>query len=166
MGSRILFLAVFVLAGGLLAWSPSAASDGGSGSTVIPVHDSRSGDGPCGFSIRRDLRGTVTVTPSLDQRGNLVLTVDGVDLRGTIANPETGQSVEILWVHQNGTVAFVSNGSAASMLLQLTGTLNRGYDTADGALTMDLPRDGAGTVAFVPGEHQAQAWAQVCAMLG
>lgn len=133
--------------------------------TVIQVQHSQSGDGPCGFSIQRDLEGTVRVTPSLDDQGNLVLMIDDVQLSGTLTNLENNQVVEIRWVRQDGSVGSEFNGSATTIMLQLVGSVNRGYDSADSTITMDLPLDGAETISFVTDGQNAKAWAHVCALL-
>jgi hypothetical protein len=60
-----------------------------------------------------------------------LIIVDKGRLHGTLSNPDNGQSVEIQWVQQNGTVTFETNGSSTKVFLELTGHLNLGYDTAD-----------------------------------
>ncbi len=165
MRSRTFLLSILLLSGLFLAVPNWAATAQTTESIVIPVKDSRSGDGPCGFTIHRDLEGSVSITPSLDDDGNLVLTVEDVDLHGVLSNPDNGQSVEIQWVQQNGSFGFDSNGSSTNIHLQLTGTVNRGYDTADSELALHLPLDGAETTTFVPEGRNIETWAHVCATL-
>ncbi|HEV2121875.1 MAG TPA: hypothetical protein VGW38_03750 [Chloroflexota bacterium] len=153
-----------MLALGAIITPVSAAQDAAE-PTVIPVQHSQSGTGPCGFTIQRDLEGTVSVTPTLDGQGNLVLMIEDVDLTGTITNPENSRVVEIQWVRQGGMVGFQFEGGTSNVLLELVGTLNRGYDTADTELTMDLPSDVAETIPFVPQERNEEAWAEVCSFL-
>lgn len=128
---------------GPVALSSALAPEHVDDATVIQVQHSQSGDGPCGFSIQRDLEGTVRVTPSLDGQGNLVLMIDDVQLSGTLTNLENNRVVEIRWVRQDGLVGSQFNGSATTIMLQLVGSVNRGYDPADSTITMDLPLDGA-----------------------
>src|SRR5687767_12701879 len=70
---------------------------------TLAIQDSRTGTGPCGFAIQRDIAGTVAVTPSIDAAGTLMLALAPVDLHGTLANPANGKSVDLHWIRQNGT---------------------------------------------------------------
>ncbi|MGH2557581.1 MAG: hypothetical protein ACRDJH_00845 [Thermomicrobiales bacterium] len=112
---------------------------------TIEVNDTRIGDGPCGFPVQRDITGSVEVVPAIDERGNLVLTIDPVTLHGSLTNP--------------------ANGSSTSVALALTGRLFRGYDVAPSGLALDLPADGAKRIAFEPGGWSSDPWARVCGLL-
>lgn len=145
--------------------TPVSATQDPTEPTVIPVQHSQSGTGPCGFTIEREVEGTLSVTPSLDGEGNLVLMIEDVELHGTITNPANDRVVEIRWVRQQGSVGFEYHGSSSSVLLQLVGSVDRGYDTANAELTMDLPSDVAETIPFVPQGPNREAWAHVCGFL-
>ena len=132
---------------------------------VIPLQHSQSGTGPCGFTIQRDLEGTVSVTPSMDDEGNLVLKIEDVQLHGTITNPANDRVVEIRWARQHGTVGFDYGEGSANVVLGLRGSLNRGYDSGNTELTLDLPSDLAETIPFVPQGNNREAWSHVCAFL-
>ena len=132
---------------------------------AVPIQHSQSGTGPCGFTIQRDLEGTVSVTPSMDDEGNLVLKIENVQLRGTLTNPENDRVVEIRWTRQGGTVGFEYGEGSANVVLGLKGSLNRGYDSGNTELSLDLPSDLAETIPFVPQGNNREAWAHVCAFL-
>jgi hypothetical protein len=131
----------------------------------ITIHDSRTGTGPCGFTIQRDVKGTVTVTPSIDDAGNLMLAIEPVDLRGTLVNPANGKSVDLRWIRQNGKAHFVADGETTAVGLALTGHFFRGYDNARADLGMDLPADSAEVLAFETGGRSADPWTHICGLL-
>jgi hypothetical protein len=132
---------------------------------TIEVADSRTGDGPCGFPVQRDIAGSVEVVPTIDASGNLVLTVDPVSLHGSLTNPANGKSVELKWVEQNSDAVLAANGTDATVSLALTGRIFRGYDVAPSAVALNLPADGAELVEFEPGGRSQDAWAHVCGLL-
>jgi hypothetical protein len=131
----------------------------------VAVTDSRTGDAPCGFAVQRDLAGSVHITPTIDDAGNLVLAIDEINLQGTLTNPANGASVTIMWVHQNGALSVVADGHGTDLLLGLEGMLFRGYDTARAELAMSLPGDGGSLVSFSPDDHADDPWAHVCGLL-
>lgn len=142
-----------------------AAAEDVSDKQVVTIEDTRTGTGPCGFAVQRDLEGTITVTPRIDDSGQLVLTLSEVDMYGTLTNPENGKSVDIRWVQQTGGIGFVSNGASVDVLLGIDGTLFRGYDTASSELTLDLPADGVELTEFTPGDRHENPWAHACGLL-
>lgn len=91
--------------------------------------------------------------------------IEDVDLSGTITNPANDRVVEIQWVRQEGLAGFEFADGSANVLLGLVGNVNRGYDTADSELTMDLPSDVAEAIPFVPQGSNQEAWAHVCGFL-
>ncbi len=159
----------YLLLVGLVALStavPVAAAQENAATQTINVEDSRTGTGPCGFAVQRDMHGTVKITPTVDDAGNLVMSVDRVSLRGTLSNPANGKSVELRWVDQNGIVGFAVDGSTTSVAIALTGRFLRDYDDmGDAALGMNLPSNGAETLTFAAGEPSRDPWAHVCGLL-
>ena len=129
------------------------------------ISDSRTGTAPCGFPVQRDLEGTVSISTRIDDAGNLVLSVEDIDLGGTISNPANGTSVEVKWVGQNGKLSIGTDGVATDILIGLEGTLFRGYDTARSQLAMDLPVDGGPLVSFSAGTRADDPWAHICGLL-
>ena len=132
---------------------------------TIAIHDSRTGTGPCGFAIQRDIEGTVAVTPSIDDAGNLMLALAPVDLHGTLANPANGKSVDLRWIKQNGKTHVEADGSTMEVGLALTAHFARGYDDASTALGMDLPADSAEVLAFEAGVRAEDPWTHICGLL-
>jgi hypothetical protein len=132
---------------------------------VITIRDSRTGTGPCGFAIQRDIEGTVAVTPSIDDAGNLMLALAPVDLHGTLANPANGKSVDLRWIRQNGKAHFEADGETTAVGLALTGHFVRGYDNARTDLGMDLPADSAEILAFEAGGRAKDPWTHICGLL-
>jgi hypothetical protein len=132
---------------------------------TITIHDTRSGDGPCGFLVERTLDGTVTLVPNIDAAGNLVLAIEPVTLHGTLSNPATGTSVELRWVRSNGVVDFGYDGTTTTIALALDGHFFRGYDGGRTDLTMTLPVNGAERLAFEAGQRSADPWSHVCGFL-
>jgi hypothetical protein len=132
---------------------------------TITIHDSRIGTGPCGFAIQREVKGTVAVTPNIDDAGNLMLAIEPVDLRGIVANPTNGKSVELHWIRQNGKSHFVADGETTVVGFALTGHFFRGYDNARADLEMTLPADNAEVVTFEAGVRSEDPWAHICGLL-
>lgn len=132
---------------------------------TIAIHDSRTGTGPCGFAIQRDIAGTVAVTPSIDDAGNLMLALAPVDLHGILANPANGKSVDLRWIRQNGKTHVEADGSTMAVGLALTGYFVRGYDDARTDLEMDLPADSAEILAFEAGGRAEDPWTHICGLL-
>lgn len=159
----------YLLLAGLVALSaavPVAAAPEDAATQTINVEDSRTGTGPCGFAVQRDMWGTIKITPTVDDAGNLVMSVARVSLRGALSNPANGKSVDLRWVDQNGVMGFAVDGSTTSVAIALTGTFLRGYDDiGDTALSMDLPADGVETLTFAVGEPSGDPWAHVCGLL-
>jgi hypothetical protein len=160
--SRVLFL---IFASTLFTVPVVAAADEPAATQVITVTDTRSGDGPCGFQVQRDLNGTVSLVTGVDAFGNLIITVEAVTMTGSLTNPENDQSVDIRWIHRNGDVSFAANGTSVDLMIGLSADYNRGYETADSRLAMELPQDGAEVVVFTSGEPAADPWANVCGLL-
>ena len=132
---------------------------------TITIRDSRTGTGPCGFAVQRDIEGTVAVTPSVDDEGNLMLALAPVDLHGTLVNPANGKSVDLRWIRQNGKAGFGADGSTTEVALALTGHFFRGYDGARTDLGMDLPADSAEILAFEAGVRAEDPWTHICGLL-
>ncbi len=132
---------------------------------TLTIHDARTGTGPCGFAVQRDVEGTVAVTPSIDDAGNLTLAIEPVDLRGTLVNPANGKSVDLRWITQNGKAGFGADGSTTEVALALTGHFVRGYDAARTDLQMDLPADDAEVLAFEAGVRSTDPWTHICGLL-
>lgn len=162
---HLLRVLVVVLVGTLLPAQVVTASDQTFDTQEIAISDTRTGTGPCGFKVQRDLEGTVSVTPRIDDDGHLALTINEVQLVGTLSNPANGKSAEIRWVHQNEYVSIVADGTTTEVLLGLDGTLSRGYDSGRSSLTMGLPLDGADLVEFTAGERADDPWTHVCSSL-
>lgn len=162
--SRFLFLTSLVC---MLGTVPAAAvaDRAAQDKQSITVRDSRTGTGPCGFAVRRDIAGTVAVTPSLDDAGNLALAIAPVTLRGSLVNPANGKSVELKWVKQNGKARFEADGSTTAITLALTGHVFPGYDDARIDLSMSLPVEGTASFAFQPDERAEETWVRVCELL-
>lgn len=157
---------VVFLVGTMLTVPVAGAADQATDSQEITISDTRTGTGPCGFKIQRDLEGKVSVSPRIDDAGNLVMSINDVELVGTLSNPANGKSMDIRWVHQNSYVSIVADGTTTEVLLGLDGSLFREYmDDGQSGLPMGLPLDGADLVAFTAGEHSDDAWAQVCSSL-
>jgi hypothetical protein len=132
---------------------------------TITIQDSRTGTGPCGFAIQRDIEGTVAVTPSIDEAGTLMLALAPVDLHGTLANPANGKSVDLRWIRQNGKTHVEADGATMAVGLALTAHFARGYDNASTALGMDLPADNAEVLAFEAGVRAEDPWTHICGLL-
>jgi hypothetical protein len=132
---------------------------------TLTIRDSRSGTGPCGFAVQRDIAGTVAVTPSIDDAGNLMLAIEPVDMHGILANPVNGKTVDLRWIRQNGKARVEADGSTMAVGLALTGYFFRGYDDARIDLAMDLPADNAEVVAFEAGVHSEDPWTHICGLL-
>ncbi len=166
MRITLLFRALFIaFVSALVAPALVGAAEEVEDKQVVTIEDTRAGTGPCGFAVQRELEGAITITPRIDDTGQLVLTISKVDMYGILTNPENGKSVEIRWVQQNGGIGFVTNGASIDVLLGIDGTLFRGYDTASSELTLDLPADGAEFVEFTPGDRHEDPWAHVCGLL-
>lgn len=146
------------------AWPAQAASPATPPQT-ISIHDTRSGDSPCGFSVERTIEGAVELAPSLDADGNLVLTIAPVSLHGTLTNPANDKAVELNWVQPTGSVSFRDDGQHTIVTWLLNGYFFRGYDDARTDLSMTLPADGAERASFAPGVRSPDPWTHVCAML-
>lgn len=159
---RVLFVAVVstLIAASLLGSAAQELAE-----QVITVSDTRTGTGPCGFPVQRDLEGTITVTPRIDDAGQLVLTIGKVDIDGRVTNMENGKSVDIHWVQQNSGIGFATNGTSIDVMLGIDGTMSRGYDTGDVTLSLDLPSDEAKLTEFTPGDRHEDPWAHVCGLL-
>lgn len=151
----------------LLVALPAAAATQESASTPreLAISDSRTGSAPCGFPLRRDIEGVVEVAPSIDDGGNLVLSIDRVALHGSLANPANDKSVDLKWVRQNGAATFQANGTTTTVALALTGSFSRGYDIARTDLEMRLPIDSAEIIDFEPGGHADDPWTHVRGLL-
>jgi hypothetical protein len=145
--------------------APLAAADQTFDTQEIAISDSRTGAGPCGFKVQRNLEGTVSVTPGIDDEGHLVLMINEVQMVGTLTNPSNGKSTDIRWVHQNDYVSIVADGTTTEVVLGLDGTLSRGYDSGRSSLQMGLPLDGADLVEFAAGERADDPWSHVCGLL-
>ena len=143
----------------------AAESPKGEDTQIVTVADSRTGDGPCGFAVQRDIAGDVELTPRIDDRGNLVLAVAPINLSGTLTNPATSKSVDINWVRQNGEIRFGTDGKGTTLEIALTGYFFRGYDTARTDLELTLPVDGGYLASFEPGQRSTDPWGHVCALL-
>ena len=159
---------LFVLAGlaALMTALPAAAAPDGSAAQTVAVDDSRTGTGPCGFTVQRDLHGTVEISPSVDAAGNLVMAIDRVNLRGELTNLANGKTVDLWLMDQSVTVGLAGNGSPSSIELPLTGRYLRKYDDpGNGLLTMDMPADGASLLPFVAGKPASDPWTHVCGLL-
>jgi hypothetical protein len=150
---------------GLAIAVPAAAQPDPEVGQTMAIADVRTGDGPCGFAVKRTVNGQIAVTPSLDQTGHMVLEVTRVNLHGSLTNPDNGKMVEIKWVNTNGSVGLETTQSATRIALSLTGHLFRGYDMSPSALDMSLPADGAALIDFEPGGPATEPWAHVCGML-
>lgn len=159
---RVLVVLVFSI---LLTVPVTAAAEQPFDAQEITITDTRSGSGPCGFAVQRDLEGTIQVAPRIDEAGQLVLTVGKVDLRGRLTNPANGKTVDIRWVQHNSDIGFVANGATIDVMLGLDGRLFRGYDAGHSTLAMDLPSDGAELLVFTPGTRHEDPWAHVCGLL-
>ena len=157
LGSLVCMLATVPVATQANAVTPEAQT--------LTIRDSRTGTGPCGFAIQRDIEGTVAVTPSIDEAGNLMLALAPVDLHGTLANPANGKSVDLRWIRQNGKAGFGADGSTTEVALALTGHFVRGYDDARTDLGMDLPADSAEVLAFEAGVRAEDPWTHICGLL-
>ncbi|MDP9473622.1 MAG: hypothetical protein M3Q71_23670 [Chloroflexota bacterium] len=151
----------------LLATLPAAAAqkDGGPAVQTLTIRDTRTGTGPCGFAVQRDIDGTVAVTPSLDDAGILTLAIDQIDLRGHFVNPANGKSVVLTQVKRNGHVSLDTDGSTTAVALALTGHVFPGYDDSRIDLALGQPGGGVG-FAFAPEEHAEETWGRVCELLG
>jgi hypothetical protein len=163
------YLALAALAA-LLAAVPAAVLGAATGdepaTQTNALNDSRTGSGPCGFPVRRDIAGTVELTPRIDAAGNLVLAIEHVDLGGRLTNPANGKAIELRWVKQNGATTFRADGVQTSLALALTGYFMRGgEDPTRSDLAMDLPADGAPLIDFEPGAGAEEPWAHVCGLL-
>jgi hypothetical protein len=144
-----------------IAFADPAARD----EQTLTIQDSRLGTGPCGFAIQRDIEGTVAITPSVDDAGNLMLTIAPVDLWGSLTNPANGKSVDLNWIRQNGKAHFGADGSSTEVALALTGHFFRGYDNARSDLAMALPADTAEMIAFETGARSEDPWTHICGLL-
>lgn len=76
------------------------------------------------------LGSAVSVTPSMDGEGNLILKIEDVEFHGTIMNPANDRVVEIQWARQRGPVGFEFGDGSANVLLELTGNMSRGSTRA------------------------------------
>lgn len=160
---RYLLLAGLVT---LLAAIPVAAAPEGATPQKVVVSDSRTGTGPCGFAVQRDLHGEVSITPSIDGAGNLVMKIERISLKGSLTNPANGKSIDLRWVDQNGIVDFTVDGTTTSVAVALTGHFFRHYyDGGEVELSMDLPADGVETLNFTAGESAVDAWTNMCGLL-
>jgi hypothetical protein len=114
----------------LIAWTLVApitvAAQVAPATQTITIHDTRSGDGPCGFLVERTIEGTVAVVPSIDAAGNLVLAIEPVTLHGTLSNPATGKSVDLRWIRPNGVLGFGQDGGTMTVAWLLDGHFFRG----------------------------------------
>lgn len=132
---------------------------------LLTIEDSRTGTGPCGFAVQRDIEGTVAVTPRIDDAGNLMLAIAPVTLHGTLTNPANGTAVEVRWIRQNGTTHVAADGATMEVGLALTGHFVRGYDDARADLGMDLPADSAELLVFEAGVRSEDPWTHICGLL-
>ncbi|MDP9358258.1 MAG: hypothetical protein M3Q71_11555 [Chloroflexota bacterium] len=149
----------------LLAALPAAAAPQAPKAQNLTVADSRTGTGPCGFAVQRDINGTVAVTPSLDDAGILMLVIDRVDLRGRFVNPANGKSVALTQVKRNGKVSLGADGATTAVALALTGHVFPGYEDARIELALGQSVAGAADFAFAPDEHAEETWGRVCELL-
>jgi hypothetical protein len=166
------FLLLVALAAGLAGlWAATAAADHvrpvrDPAAQTLAIHDTRTGTGPCGFAVRRDLAGSVSVIPRVDAAGNLVLAVEAASLRGTLTNPATGRTLDLGRVAQSGAAGFASTGGGETLTLALAGEIARAAgDGARTGLAMELPGDGAGRVAYVAGARADDPWSHACGLL-
>lgn len=161
---RFLLLAGFVC--GVAALPISALADTTEQvEQTITIQDSRLGTGPCGFAVQRDIEGTVSVTPGIDDVGNLVIMIAPVDLSGTLGNPANGKSVDLRWIKQNGKAQFAADGSTTAVSMSLTGHFLRGYDSARTDLELALPADSAEVITFEAGAVSNDPWTHICGLL-
>lgn len=128
---------------------------------TIHITDRRTGDGPCGFEIPRDLEDLLEVTPVIEDSGTLVLSIQPVILHGTPTNPANGTTVELTRVRQNGMLNFDISGSSTDVSPSLIGHVMRDYDAADAKLDMNLPANGIEALDFAPGQHSQDPWPHV-----
>jgi hypothetical protein len=163
---RTPLLAIPVLVACTLVAPITVAAQVAPATQTITIHDTRSGDGPCGFLVERTLDGTVAVVPSIDAAGNLVLAIEPVTLHGTLSNPATGKSVELRWVRSNDVVDFGYDAETTTVAWALEGHFFRGYPGGRTDLTMSLPVDGAERLAFESGQRSSDPWTHVCGLLG
>jgi hypothetical protein len=158
-------VALLLLMSLLAAFPGATAAAEAQAPQTIAIHDVRSGDGPCGFTVERTIEGTVALLPSIDAAGTLVLAIEPVTLHGMLTNPATGKSVELRWIQPNGLLDFARDGRTMTVRVALDGHFFRGYDTGSTDLTMALPVDGAEPVAYEPGQRAADPWSHVCGLL-
>jgi hypothetical protein len=160
-------LALFIFSGFLAAVPVSgAAAEVAPEAQTITIHDTRGGDGPCGFTVERTIEGTVKIVPRIDEEGNLILTIAPVALEGTLVNPDNGKAVVMRWVRPNGVLSFGQDGKSTTVAWAVDGHFSRGYEIDRTDLSMRLPADGADIVAFEPGVNSTDPWSHVCGLLG
>lgn len=160
---------VLLLAGliALAAALPVAAAQKGDGAAVqtLTIRDTRTGTGPCGFAVQRDIDGTVAVIPSLDDAGILRLAIERVDLRGRFVNPANGKSVALSQVKRNGQISLGVDGSTTALDLALIGHVFSGYEDARIELAMGQPVGAAPGFSLAREKGAAETWDRVCKLL-
>jgi hypothetical protein len=163
---RITLLSLVALIAGLLVTAlPAMAEPADPATQQLSIEDIRTGSAPCGFPIRRDVRGTVEIASKIDEAGNLAISIVEVNLGGALVNPATGKAVELKWVRENGHVSLEEDGAGVTLALSLTGDFLRGYDIGSTDLPMHLPADGAPLVNGKPGQRSTDPWTHVCGLL-
>jgi hypothetical protein len=133
---------------------------------TITIHDSRTGTGPCGFAVEREILGTMIVTPSIDDAGNLMLAFTPADLHGSLVNPANGKSVALRWIKPNGASLFTADSKTTAVGLALTGHFAGGYETSRTGLQMTMPADSAEVLKFEAGVASEDPWTHICGLLG